>query len=52
MVPASYRLIGSVVGCVKFMEFSSTCHTIIIIVVTIVGIPGFEFQLSKLFSVW
>ena len=51
MLPASYSLIGPVVGCVKFMEFSTTCHSITI-VVTIVGIPGFEFQFSKVFSVW
>ena len=45
-VAASYRLIGSAVDCVVFMEFSSTCRTIIIDI-TSVGMREFEFQLSK-----
>jgi len=49
MLPASNRL--PVLDCVKFMDFSSTCHTIAI-VITIVGMPGFEFQFSKVFSFW
>jgi len=51
MLPASNRLTGPVVDGVMFMDFSSTCH-IIAIVITRVGMPGFEFQLSKVFSVW
>ena len=51
MLPASNRLIGPIVDCVMFMDFSSMCH-IITIVITSVGMNEFEFQLSKVFSVW